>query len=89
MAAIANTGTSGEALTTFSVQDGATFVAEKVTVEAGGVLTGSGVIDGSVAAEAGVNCAAPTMSRERLFRAAPVMPRAFRRRRSTVTATMC
>lgn len=51
--AIANTGTSGEQ-TTFSIQPGATVTVASVTVESGGVLTGSGVVDGSVNVSGGV-----------------------------------
>lgn len=50
--AISNSGTSGET-TTFTVQNNATLVVEQVTVETGAILTGSGVIEGSVAVEQG------------------------------------
>ena len=49
---ISNTGTSGET-TTFTVQNNATLVVDQVTVDTGAILTGSGVIEGSVAVEQG------------------------------------
>jgi hypothetical protein len=45
-------GTDG-ATATFSVQDAAVLTLEKLTIDAGGVLTGAGTIDGDVVVESG------------------------------------